>query len=1407
MSTGSTIPPVLRQLLARVERRRRSLAVLRGMAIALSVAVTGVLLLALYDRVALPDIALRGRLSLAVYLCAGLCLAVLGLRHLLRRLDDAAIARRIEARNLVPDEGLSAAVELARQSDAGVSSWMIDRTIALAASSAARVEPAEAEPSAAVRRRAYVAGALVLVVVIGMAVPTTRVFLLRAAVPGLDLARPSAIALQVAPSGTVRLARGSDLRITAYAESSTLPTQASLLVVWDDGLEERLPMVVDADGRFVRSLRGMTQACRFRVQAGDAESAASRVMIDEPPRVEAVQLRVQPPGYTGLGLREEDAGDAEVPFGSRVTVTATLSGAAVRSAHLVTDAGLELPMQLVQGRAVVDWQLEDSVTYGMRLVSADGLSVEPVERWRLTVHADAAPQVELVVATTSVTAAESVIMGLTAQDDLGLRTVQLVWEAPDGGRGAIPVSAQGLDETQLEGSAVLDLSRFELGTGDRVTVFAEAIDRGGQRSLSEQLELLITSADVAASAEALTHLRAQLKALTHQRKRMEKLRGAWSEMRLGYRLEDHALHRGTILVQRSTLDEVARAMAQIAKVMDGLYGAELVEAHAPGIAGACREWDEADRQVLARALDPLDTHTPPADVDQRIAQISYDVNRAVSNLGEIESWLRLLEAATDAELLHGRSAAAGARLDRSLTLLQAWRAWVEPDSAPGLQRAIFRGLEPAGTPVHQDVALPAVRDGQQPVVGGENYAMRWVGEIRLPGPGWTFVGKVDDGLQVRIGSQDLFAKTAWIGQAPTEYRVAIDAGLSGWQPISIDYFQATGGAFLACWFERDDKRVKVDRSNLRHRIEAPGTQLMTRIGPEQIDRAVRASLRDLEDVQGVPQRVERIASHAPAPKLNGRVRDVRPQAKLLAGFNQSALDELDRSQLSGLAAGVSAVIDLAAEADRYLRQLLAKRGRDWARPLGEAERLARRSKDLREELEQLRRDKAKAASPNERTAALGDQLTQMANQLAAMEASASARARDPAVGSAERLLSLDAAASVREALHRTLPKAFAQIATDTDADYDEAVKTMRVLEKELEALAKTEGRLRAAVLTDAAAEVLVSERLHDASAGDGAAADLAKHQRDLARAELAQQARDVGAYDLVHDLTKLGPEPLDSSMRRRLNRIADMDRSALAETDTRFDDDLKQTSQDWSELGADPVNTGTLADMPLRMDAGVAKLRNRGADEQAAQLAALSEEVRALDPNTVTPEKLTALTDRASELARRDADADTVAQAPDSNLDELAAGLAGKDDVERAAALSELQRLAAGDSAERLRRADQALALAERLEALDQALRQAESEERAAVAAFAAAEDSVAARMAALAATPPPKAPDALGTAMTQAHQALPEQLAAARDLVDSARATSEHGEMSKQAMSAPVADVGPRDLPAALAAAAQAVA
>lgn len=288
--------------------------------------------------------------------------------------------------------------------------------------------------------------------------------------------------IAVAP-GDANLVEGDSLAITASL-GRHLPSEAFVEYRVAGSAWTRAAMH-SIDPRTFRydALKGLWQDLQYRVLAGRSASRVFTVTVRPRPKVQAVQISITPPAYTGAARRllPKDQGDVTALEGSRVHVDMTAS-TALSSAKLELSDGTTVPLNVSHNTASGDFVLKSAGSYA--IVVADqstptALVNLPPPTYSLTIQEDQPPVAvfsqpgrELILP-----ADATVELKLDAEDDCGLAAVSI--ETKSASAEWKPIARMELPapgEKRKSLSATIALADYRLKSGDLLLYRAVAVD-------------------------------------------------------------------------------------------------------------------------------------------------------------------------------------------------------------------------------------------------------------------------------------------------------------------------------------------------------------------------------------------------------------------------------------------------------------------------------------------------------------------------------------------------------------------------------------------------------------------------------------------------------------------------------------------------------------------------------------------------------------------------------------------------------------------------------------------------------------------------------------------------------------------------------------------------------------------
>ena len=322
--------------------------------------------------------------------------------------------------------------------------------------------------------------AAILLFVFGPAYLRHGVIALLTPMGSVEAASPYQI--EVAP-GDMTVARGSDQAVTARLigfESD----EVDLFMRTDSNAPfDRLPLIPvdDQADVFEVLLFDVQESTTYFVESIGVQSSTFSLEVIDLPYVERLELEYHFPAYAGLEPRViEDGGDVAVLERTEVhlRVVPTMGTA---GGQLVLDEEERTDLVLQgDGTLTASFVVEEQGFYRIDLQAPDGQLVTASPQYTIDVITDQPPSVMFVEPgrDTTASAIEEIFVEARADDDFGLRSLELVYSVNGGPEETVRLFS-GRDRTMKEVSAghTFFLEELELKPGDFVSYYARATDR------------------------------------------------------------------------------------------------------------------------------------------------------------------------------------------------------------------------------------------------------------------------------------------------------------------------------------------------------------------------------------------------------------------------------------------------------------------------------------------------------------------------------------------------------------------------------------------------------------------------------------------------------------------------------------------------------------------------------------------------------------------------------------------------------------------------------------------------------------------------------------------------------------------------------------------------------------------
>jgi hypothetical protein len=398
---------------------------------------------------------------------------------------NAQLARFVEERSSELEDVVVTAVDYAARPDSDAR--MRELLAADAARSLAGVDLDRIVPRVSVRQALIHASVATAVLALALSAFAPR--LSRATTVAAAHLFPARLQVEVTP-GTTKVRVGQPLTITARVSGLTDEVVPTLSVAIGEQSRQVRMLPTDAPGVFGVTIQNVSASFAYNVSAAGARSDNYIVTVIRPPRVERIDLHYDFPQGLGLEARtDEDSGDIYGPAGTKVRLT-VVADKPIAAASLVLNDGTKVPLngpQVLSGALTID---EDG-SYRVALADQEGLENAGDTEYFIRTLADRPPDVRILrpASDKKVTPLEEVPIEVRADDDYGVASLDLVFQAANGKERVVPLrgSRGGLTASSLHTLFMEDLG---VQPGDFVTYYARARDVSrGRRSTEARSDI------------------------------------------------------------------------------------------------------------------------------------------------------------------------------------------------------------------------------------------------------------------------------------------------------------------------------------------------------------------------------------------------------------------------------------------------------------------------------------------------------------------------------------------------------------------------------------------------------------------------------------------------------------------------------------------------------------------------------------------------------------------------------------------------------------------------------------------------------------------------------------------------------------------------------------------------------
>lgn len=405
--------------------------------------------------------------------------------------SDRQIARFIEEQAGDLDEVLVTAVDT-MQSRSGP---VVDRLVADAVRAARRIDAHQVVARDTIQRAAVgaAAGTLIFLVAFALFAPSAA----RAVAVAGSYLFPGFYAINVTP-GSVKVREGQPVTIVARIpgmDGGVIPT----VTVGQGEASRSAPMTRGSErDAFTITLNNITTSFPYTVTAGSATSATYQVQVIRPVRVTRIDVTYDYPEGVGLESHtEQGGGDIFAPAGTKVRLQITADKTIARG-QVTLDDGEAVALSGHNQVMTAELAVSKDGSYRVALNDVDGLSNDGGTEYFIRMLNDRPPDVRILrpAGDKRVSPLEEVVIEARADDDYGVKSLELIVKPAAGKEKVIPLQPVAGDTGGGQGDAVrtgahtVYLEDLQVKPGDVVTYYARATDVGkGRRSTESRSDI------------------------------------------------------------------------------------------------------------------------------------------------------------------------------------------------------------------------------------------------------------------------------------------------------------------------------------------------------------------------------------------------------------------------------------------------------------------------------------------------------------------------------------------------------------------------------------------------------------------------------------------------------------------------------------------------------------------------------------------------------------------------------------------------------------------------------------------------------------------------------------------------------------------------------------------------------
>ncbi len=492
----ASVPTDILGIIAEVRRRWRLKLALRGVVRVLAILVAFFLIAAFlmqWDRFS-PVSIVMARVALAVTLATSFFWFLF--RPLRQRVTDEQVALYLEEHEPSLQATLLSAVESSRTGNPSESEALVKRVVEQALEVCANLNAAHRVEMRPLMRNALALGSVAAVTLLALWVGPA---FLRHAMSAMlswseSVQAASPYRIEVTP-GDATVPKGADQTIKASLIGFASEDVVLMVRRTPTGEFEPVPLVRNDDGKYEGAVFDVNAPTWYQIVADGVQSQIHTLQVVDVPYVQRLEIEYHFPAYTGLEPQKiEDAGDIAVLRGTDVLLRVFSTMKTPGGRIMLNDKDALDLMPQADGSLTASFKAERDGSYRVELKAPSGEFAAASPQYTIDVLDDQAPSVSFnrPGRDTSVSSIEEVFVEAAAEDDFGVRNLELVYSVNGGPEKVVKLFSGTSRLPEVSAGHTFYLEELGVETGDSVSYYARATDNDstGAKSASSNLYFL-----------------------------------------------------------------------------------------------------------------------------------------------------------------------------------------------------------------------------------------------------------------------------------------------------------------------------------------------------------------------------------------------------------------------------------------------------------------------------------------------------------------------------------------------------------------------------------------------------------------------------------------------------------------------------------------------------------------------------------------------------------------------------------------------------------------------------------------------------------------------------------------------------------------------------------------------------